>query len=81
MTAAIYLPQILRIGGGVSKELPQAMADLGVSRPLIITDPFIASNGYLDQLYEVLESNGIEYGVFSDCVPDPTVESINAGLR
>ncbi|MFT4998540.1 MAG: alcohol dehydrogenase class IV [Chitinophagales bacterium] len=80
MTAAIYLPQILRIGGGVSKELPQAMADLGVSRPLIITDPFIASNGYLDQLYEVLESNGIEYGVFSDCVPDPTVESINAGL-
>jgi alcohol dehydrogenase class IV len=80
MSAAIYLPQILRIGGGVSKELPQAMADLGVSRPLIITDPFIASNGYLDQLYEVLESNGIEYGVFSDCVPDPTVESINAGL-
>ena len=48
MTAVIYLPQILRIGGGVSKQLPQVMADLGVSKPLIITDPFIASNGYFE---------------------------------
>lgn len=80
MTAVIYLPQILRIGGGVSKQLPQVMADLGVSKPLIITDPFIASNGYLDALFAVLESNSIQYGVFSDCVPDPTVESVNAGL-
>jgi alcohol dehydrogenase class IV len=56
------------------------MADLGVSKPLIITDPFIASNGYLDALFAVLESNSIQYGVFSDCVPDPTVESVNAGL-
>ena len=80
MTAVIYLPQILRIGGGVSKHLPQVMADLGVSKPLIITDPFIASNGYLDALFAVLESNNTQYGVFSDCVPDPTVESVNAGL-
>ncbi|MFB1035777.1 MAG: iron-containing alcohol dehydrogenase [Sinobacterium sp.] len=80
MTAVIYLPQILRIGGGVSKQLPQVMADLGVSKPLIITDPFIASNGYLDALFAVLESNNTQYGVFSDCVPDPTVESVNAGL-
>jgi alcohol dehydrogenase class IV len=80
MSAVIYLPQILRIGAGASKELPQTLADLGVSRPLIITDAFIASNGYLDPLYEVLDSSAIQYGVFSDCVPDPTVESIDAGL-
>jgi alcohol dehydrogenase class IV len=80
MSAAIYLPQILRIGAGASKELPQTLAELRVSRPLIITDAFIASNGYLDPLYEVLDSAAIKYGVFSDCVPDPTVESIDAGL-
>jgi alcohol dehydrogenase class IV len=80
MSAAIYLPQILHIGAGAIKALPQTLVDLGVSKPLLVTDAFIASNGYLDPLYEVLGSSAIEYGVFSDCVPDPTVESIDAGL-
>ncbi len=81
MSAAIYLPQFLRIGAGASKELPQVLAELGVSKPLIITDPFIASNGYLEPVFDSLNQIGIHYGVFADCVPDPTVDSITAGVN
>lgn len=80
MIASINLPRILRIGAGASRELVPTLAELGVARPLLITDPFMVEHGYVAALLSPLENAGIRCGVFADCVPDPTTESVEAAL-
>ncbi|MCR9106658.1 MAG: iron-containing alcohol dehydrogenase [Gammaproteobacteria bacterium] len=79
--ANINLPRILRVGGGASGELAQTLAELGLSGPLFITDPFLVQCGYLEALEQQLTEARLEYGVFADCVPDPTTDSVEAALH
>ena len=79
--AAIYLPSILRVGAGVSQELPAVLSDLGLGSPLLVTDPFIVECGYLRRVEDCLDAASVRYGVFADCVPDPTTDSVAAGVR
>ncbi len=82
MTAsAIYLPKILRVGAGASNELPAVLAELGVSRPMLVTDPFMQQSGYVERIGQPLKDAAIEFGLFADCVPDPTTDSIAAAVN
>ncbi|QKS02196.1 iron-containing alcohol dehydrogenase [Sphingomonas sp. CL5.1] len=78
--ASIALPRILRIGGGASKQLPDVLNTLGLSRPLIVTDAFLRDSGRVAELTDGLAKAGIEARVFPDTVPDPTAASIDAGV-
>lgn len=78
--ASIALPRILRIGGGASRQLPDVLATLGLSRPLIVTDAFLVGQGRVETLQGSLKAAGIASRVFDGTVPDPTVASIEAGL-
>ena len=44
---AIYMPRSLRLGGGAIVMLPDALEQAGLSRPLLVTDPFVAESGVL----------------------------------
>lgn len=79
--SAIYLPKILRVGAGSSRELPQLLAELGLASPLLVTDPFIVKCGYLDRVTEPLALASINFGVFAESVPDPTTDSVSAGVN
>lgn len=76
---AINLPRTIRIGGGCLDELPEVLAQAGLSRPLLVTDSWIAQSGLLDRVRALLDKGGIASRVFSGVVPDPTVGSIEAG--
>lgn len=78
--ATLIMPRIIRLGGGALSELPEAMAQMGLSRPFIITDPYIAGHGLLDRLTEVLEPAGLTHGLFSGTQSDPTTAVIDAAL-
>ncbi|MDR2008502.1 MAG: bifunctional acetaldehyde-CoA/alcohol dehydrogenase [Alphaproteobacteria bacterium] len=59
--------------------LPFALTDLkGKKRAFIITDNAIAGL-YLDRLTKVLENLKIDYRVFSDVQPDPTLAEVHRG--
>ena len=73
MTAAINLPRILRIGAGASQQLADTLVQLGLARPLLVTDPFMLQCGYAPRLQDQLDAAGLPCEVFSDCVPDPTM--------
>ena len=79
--SAIYLPKILRVGAGSSRELPQLLAELGLASPLLVTDPFIVKCGYLDRVTEPLALASINFGIFAESVPDPTTDSVSAGVN
>ncbi|MDF2494424.1 iron-containing alcohol dehydrogenase [Sphingomonas sp.] len=78
--AAIALPRLLHVGGGASGRLPEVLATLGLSRPLIVTDPWLLESGAVGRLVSGLDSAGIAHRLFADTVPDPTVASVQAGL-
>ncbi len=78
--ADINLPRVLRVGAGASQQLLATLTELGLSRPLLVTDPFMVECGYAERLLTPLASAGIPHGVFADCVPDPTTESVDSAL-
>jgi alcohol dehydrogenase class IV len=78
--ATINLPRILRVGGGASQQLAATLVELDLSRPLLVTDPFMVQCGYCARLEEQLVAAGFGYGLFADCVPDPTTDSVYAAL-
>lgn len=78
--ATINLPRILRVGGGASRELVPTLRQLGLQRPLLITDPHMLACGYGAALEQLLQEAGVDYGLFGECVPDPTTDSVDAAL-
>jgi len=79
MVATVSLPRLLSIGGGALKELPELLGRIGVQRPLVVTDPFMASSGVLDRLTGLLDRAGIPWQCFAETVPDPTSTVVEAG--
>ncbi|WP_431734857.1 bifunctional acetaldehyde-CoA/alcohol dehydrogenase [Cellulosispirillum alkaliphilum] len=53
----------------------------GKKKAFIVTDRFLAENGYCDGLYEKLRSLNITYEVYSDVAPDPTIETAIDGAK
>ncbi|WP_320838304.1 iron-containing alcohol dehydrogenase [Zhongshania sp.] len=80
MTANINLPRILRIGAGASRQLPEVLDELNLKRPLLVTDAFIVSLGWLDTLEAQLSEKGFSHNRFTEVVPDPTSDAVTAGL-
>jgi|UniRef100_A4Y175 alcohol dehydrogenase len=78
--ASIILPRVLEVGSGAIQKLPDLLATLACSRPLIITDKMMVKLGYSDRIQTVLSANGIDSEVFDDTVPEPTAASIQAGV-
>ena len=81
MSNRIILPRIMQVGAGASKELPSVLGALNCSKPLIITDKMMVELGYVGRLSAVLDQHQIRHGVFADTVPEPTEDSITAGVK
>lgn len=77
--AMITQPRLMMIGAGASGEVASAMAKIGISRPLIVTDAFVRDSGMLARVTDVLDSAGIAWEAFADTVPDPTTDVLDAG--
>ena len=56
------------------------LATLKYKKVFIIADPFIVSSGLIKAVTRHLEAADIEYKVYSDVVPDPTVDKVVAGV-
>ncbi|WP_172652565.1 iron-containing alcohol dehydrogenase [Rhodococcus opacus] len=80
MAAPIALPRIMRIGGGAVAEIGEVVKGLGLTRPLVVTDAFLVSTGAAEQMIKALESAGLSPRLFADTVPDPTTDSLDAGV-
>ncbi len=81
MVAVITTPRLMAIGGGALAELPATLARLGVTKPLIVTDPYIRGYGILDRATALLDDARIRWQVFADTVPDPTTAVIETGAQ
>ena len=81
MSAKIVLPRVLQIGAGASSEVGPILKSLGLNNPLIVTDKVMVLLGYIESLQQSLVESEINADVFDDTVPEPTVASIQAGVK
>ena len=52
----------------------------GKKRAFIVTDSFLFNSGAVDKITRVLHEIGIEYQIFFDVKPDPTLSTINQAM-
>lgn len=80
MVVSLVSPRLLMIGGGAVARVAEVLAQLGLSRPLLVTDPWMASSGTVERVLAPLQAAGITVQVFSDTVSDPTDMVVEAGV-
>ena len=59
----------------------QELADMGKKKAFIVTDKVLFELGYTNKITDVLSANGIQYKVFCDVEPDPTLRCAEAGAK
>ncbi|AWE41519.1 lactaldehyde reductase [Actinobaculum sp. 313] len=67
-------------GRGAISNIPAEIASRGLNKAFIVTDPVLAENGTVARITDLLDAASIAWEVFSDVVPNPPVEKVQAGL-
>ncbi len=80
MISTLVSPRVMRVGGGAVAQVAEVLAVLGLSRPLVVTDPYMVSSGLVRRCLDPLEAAGVAVTVFSDTVPEPTDTVVEAGV-
>ncbi|MCF6389302.1 iron-containing alcohol dehydrogenase [Mycobacterium sp. MBM] len=80
MVTTIALPRFAKFGAGSIEQLGSVVAQLGIARPVLVTDRYLTETGQTERLVKILSAADVEAIVFSETVPDPTVDSLQDGL-
>lgn len=78
--SVFYVPSQNLIGRGVVKEIGSHIKELGYKKALLVTDYFIAGSDILPKVTAPLDAENIDYVVYSDVDPNPTVKNVEEGL-
>ncbi|HCP56348.1 MAG TPA: alcohol dehydrogenase, partial [Pseudomonas sp.] len=73
-------PTSIRVGVGRIAELADACKGLGMSAPLLVTDPGLAALPMIDQALAQCRDAGLKADVFSAIKGNPTGENVEAGV-
>ena len=79
MKANWNYPTAMRVGAGRLVEMPNCCLDIGMRRPLLVTDPGLAALPMVEQALSLCRQGGVEAGLFSDVKPNPTLANVEAG--
>jgi alcohol dehydrogenase class IV len=73
-------PTPIRFGAGRISELPQACAELGITRPLLVTDPVLSTLPICASTVQVCADAGLAITVSDQCARNPTAVDVAAGV-
>lgn len=73
-------PTAIKFGAGRITELPDACAQAGITKPLLVTDRGLASLPVTAQTLDVMEAAGLGRAVFADVDPNPNETNLSAGV-
>lgn len=75
-----FMPAISLMGADCLKDAGEQVAELGFKRALIVTDKVLGQIGIVKKVTDVLDSKNIEYSIYDETKPNPTVKNVNDGL-
>ena len=67
-------------GKGAINEIPGIITAKGLKKAFIATDPDLIKFGVTKKVTDLLDANGMEYFVYSDIKPNPTIENVKNGV-
>jgi alcohol dehydrogenase len=73
-------PTAIKFGAGRITELPQACAQAGIKKPLLVTDRGLANLPITQKTLSILDAAGLGSAVFSEVGPNPDETHLEAGL-
>lgn len=74
-------PAPIRFGAGRISELPRACLELGIRRPLLVTDPGLAVLPMVSDAVASCTQAGLACAVFSEVRPNPVEANVHEGVR
>ncbi|MGL4863920.1 MAG: iron-containing alcohol dehydrogenase [Cetobacterium sp.] len=77
----IYWPALNIVGPGALSEGIQEIAKMNLGKALIVTDKGIIEAQIIDDVTKKLTENNLEFAIFSEVSPNPTVKNVNEGLE
>ena len=80
MVFQLAAPRLMLVGGGSVLEIASVLEKFGLSRPLVVTDPFMVSSKLVERCLDPLAAAHVKTTVFSDTIPEPTDAVVRAGV-
>jgi len=74
-------PTSIRFGLGRISELPEICQQVGMKKPLLVTDKGLSDLPITHKTLEIMKANNLNPGFFSEVDPNPTEENLYAGVR
>lgn len=76
-----YMPPASIIGPGALKESGAEIKSYGFKKALIVSDKVLEQLGVVSKVTDVLTENGMDYVIYSDVQPNPTMDNVNQGFK
>ncbi|ELU5587683.1 L-threonine dehydrogenase [Clostridium perfringens] len=80
MSYKFFMPAISLMGADCLKDAGEQVAELGFKKALIVTDKVLGQIGIVKKVTDVLDNKSIEYAIYDETKPNPTVKNVNDGL-
>ncbi len=73
-------PTAVRFGTGRAAEIGDACKELGMTNPLLVTDPGLAALPMIEDAVKSCENAGLKCSVYSDVKPNPVGKNVDDGV-
>lgn len=77
----MYWPALNLVGPGAIKEAGVEIKNLGLKKALVVTDKVLNSLGIVKKLTDTLSENEINFAIYEDVQPNPTMKNCHDGLE
>ncbi|HAT4215497.1 TPA: L-threonine dehydrogenase [Clostridium perfringens] len=80
MSYKFFMPAISLMGADCLKDAGDQVGELGFKKALIVTDKVLGQIGIVKKVTDVLDNKNIEYAIYDETKPNPTVKNVNDSL-
>ena len=80
MSYKFFMTAISLMGADCLKDAGDQVGELGFKKALIVTDKVLGQIGIVKKVTDVLDNKNIEYAIYDETKPNPTVKNVNDGL-
>lgn len=81
MANRINLNQTSYHGAGAIEEIANEAKGHGFKKAFVCSDPDLVKFHVTSKVTDILEKNGLEYELYSDIKPNPTIENVQHGVQ
>src|SRR5690625_1357367 len=80
-TSIFFMPSINLFGEGCVKEVGTQLNNLGVKKPLLVTDEGLHNLGLSEQVADIVRDAGLDIAIFPKAEPNPTDRNVEDGVN